>query len=640
MTLTASNSLEGLLTRGQELEDHGAIGAARSHYERALTLYPESPLPALNLGNVAFSDGDIGLAERWYRRALATGPCAPAELNLGNLCLDRQQADAAFQHYQRASKLRPAWPPAILGMANSLIALGQHADAEAILNAEIAGGLRDRACLHLLAEIQHPRSASAALATLALDPAPDAETWALRAKLKTILLDNRGALNDMLRALAMDPQNDYYRRFVLFTSMLLDDVTPAQLMSWVRLPKTEDRLVARRAPAYGRRLKIGYLSCDFRRHAAAHYLYPIISGHDRRRFEVWLLSGVIRQDAITSAFKRLDVRWLDLSMLQHDQARDQIMALELDIIVECSGNTVDSLLPLLDIRLAPLQLSMIGLNLTTGSPTIDYRVVSKLTDPLGVTEAWHSEKLLHIRSMECVYHPLEMEHTETDLPALSQHFLSVGFFNNATKLNLETIRQLKQLLDNPRIKVLIVGVDHPETVSIINCELQENSDRCQIFGRLSLPEYLAKIRSVDIAWDSYPYSGSTTTLDCLLQGVPVVTLASDKSHSRSTSARLSSIGFDEFIKKSDADRIAMIYSYIDNPTDLAKTRKNLSRATRAHLNAGQSIFSRHWDESLLDLADEASTERTDDAETFPDDFSKTDHCLKAKSSLNVGGSMS
>lgn len=606
MTMTASqpSTLEGLLARGHELEDQGAIGAARHYYEQALTLFPASALPALNLGNAAFADGDVVLAEHWYRRALTIEPCAPAELNLGNLCLDRKQAEGALRHYQRALELRQSWPPAILGIANSLITLGQQADAEATLSNEVAKGLRDRSCLHLLADLQRRRNASAALATLALDPTPNAETWASRARSRTIQLDHRGALDDMLRALELDPHNDDYRRFAICSSMLVDDVTPEQLMSWARKPKqVEAGPLAPRPPLSGRRLRIAYLSCDFRRHAAAHYLYPIIRGHDPTRFEVWMLSGTPQLDDWSQRFRQLSAHWLDLRGHSKEDARNVIEALQLDVLVECSGATVDTMLPLLDIRLAPVQLSMIGFNLTTGCPTIDYRVVSELTDPVGSSEVWNVEKLLYVKSMEYVYHYFEGGHQVTDLPALSLGYLTVGYFNNSIKLNMETLRQLRRTLKNPLVRVVLVGIDHPETVSIIQASLEGYESRLKIFGRLPFSEYLAVIRSADIAWDSYPYSGSTTTLDCMLQGVPVLTLASNKSHARSTSARMRSVGFDAFVKSSDDERVEAVLAYAEDFTALKEIRLVLAQTTKSYLRTGQSVFSRNWDEQLLRLSE-------------------------------------
>lgn len=605
MTMTESHpsTLDGLLARGHELEDQGAIDAARTQYEQALTLFPDSPLPALNLGNAAFAAGDIAQAEHWYRRALDLGPCAPAELNLGNLRLDQRQAQTALQHYRRAATLRSSWPPAILGIANSLIALGQPAEAEACLAMEIARGLRDRACLHLLAELQRPHSASAALETLALDPAPDAETWAFRAKLKTIRLDNRGALEDMLRALELDPENDDYRRFVLFTSMLLDDITPEQLMSWVRKrSRLAGRPLAPRPPLHCRRLKIGYLSCDYRRHAAAHYLYPIIKGHDPARFEVWMLSGTPQHDEVTGTFKSLNAHWVDLQNKTDDSARRAILELELDVIVECSGNTTDSLLRLLDVRLAPLQFAMIGANMTTGSPTIDYRVASPTSDLEEISDRWHQEKILRIREMEFIYDPFSHRHLKSELPAAINCNLTIGFFNNATKLNERTIDNFSELLKNPQMRLMLIGVDHPETRLMIENAIKNRPGKFIIHGRLSHAEYLAAIREADVAWDSFPYSGATTTLDCLLQGVPIITCVGHQSHSRGTSCRLMRLGLQEFVCKDDNERLLKAQALPDRIAFLQRLRQQLPDATREALRTGVSEFSKLWDGELLKLA--------------------------------------
>jgi tetratricopeptide (TPR) repeat protein len=528
-------------------------------------------------------------------------------LNLGNLCLDRQQADAAFQHYQRASKLRPAWPPAILGMANSLIALGQHADAEAILNAEIAGGLRDRACLHLLAEIQHPRSASAALATLALDPAPDAETWALRAKLKTILLDNRGALNDMLRALAMDPQNDDYRRFVLFTSMLLDDVTPGQLMSWVRKRSLlEDRPLAPRPPLVGRRLKIGYLSCDYRRHAAAHYLYPVIQGHDATRFEVWMLSGTPQTDDWTQKFRQLPAHWLDLYNISANDARLAIERLQLDVLVECSGNTVDSLLHLLDVRLAPLQLATISGTLTSGSPTIDYRIVSKWTDLPGESEKYNCERLYYMNRLQAVYHPLSTIRP-TAREKVAHAPLAIGFFNNATKLNRESIVDFERILEISNTRLLIVGVTHPETRDILQRALSRFAGRVEIRPRLGREQYLASIAEVDVAWDSYPYTGSTTTTDCLLSGVPVLSRYSNRAHSRSSLSLLQAVGLADWAFRTTEDQLRKLESLMIDRSPLAALRAQLPLRVQSSEIMDVPGFMREWENMILELTARTST---------------------------------
>jgi protein O-GlcNAc transferase len=328
-----------------------------------------------------------------------------------------------------------------------------------------------------------------------------------------------------------------------------------------------DRLLAGGAATAARprgprpaRLRVAYLSPDFRLHAVAAFIEPVLRHHDRARFEVLCYYLHPARDETTAALQALADRWLDCARWKAADLAARIAADGVDVLVDLAGHTDWNALPVLALKPAPVIATWLGYLNTTGLRTVDYRITDRHTDPPGETERFHAETLLRLPDSQwCRARPPDAPGVSA-LPARARGRLRFGSFNRASKLTAETLSLWARVLQEvPGADLLLVDVSEGQRAQVRQALAAGGvaAGRVAFAGRLPLAQFRALHGEVDIALDAHPYSGATTTLDSLWMGVPTLTLTSGAPMSRSTASLLYTLGLAEWIASSPEAYVAL-----------------------------------------------------------------------------------
>jgi predicted O-linked N-acetylglucosamine transferase (SPINDLY family) len=388
------------------------------------------------------------------------------------------------------------------------------------------------------------------------------------------------------RAIALAPDAQRYWSMLLFLLSQSGTTTPEALLAEHKrfaaafvdgLPK-EDFPAARFADP-GRRLRIGYLSGDFRMHAAAYFIEPLLAARDRSAFEVFCYQTVAESDERTSGFRALADHWEDVSARSDDEVVALVRAQEIDILVDLAGLTTGNRVTALGRRPAPVQISYLGYLASTGVQAIDYRITDARADPPGVADAWYTERLLRLpRSFWCFAPHADMpEPIERAAPDDAP--IVFGAFNRLTKVRPALLQLWGQLLarvPDSELWILDVTSDevHERVVAAVAAAGVEPA-RIKTWSRLPAAPFWDRIRRADIALDPFPYNGGATTCECLWLGVPVVTRAGAMGFARSGASILGNAGLPELVAESDEQYLDIAAALAADPPRLRALQRGL-----------------------------------------------------------------
>ena len=305
-----------------------------------------------------------------------------------------------------------------------------------------------------------------------------------------------------------------------------------------------------------RRLRIGYVSPDFNDHAVGKFIEPVLAAHDINKFELFCYYNKPRVDDATKRMQSAVANWRMTADMSDDELARMIQADAIDILVDLSGHTGLNRLLVFARKPAPIQVTWIGYPNTTGLSTMDYRITDAFADPIGATEALHTEKLVRMpECFSCFKPPSNAPHVSA-LPAVARGTITFGSFNNFAKITPEVMRVwiailarvpgsrlvLKNwCLDNDRMKTFMLEAFTRCGATTGQVELWNPNT--------SNVDHLNCYNSIDIGLDPFPYNGTTTTCDALWMGVPVITLAGVSHVGRVGVSQMSNLGLQELIAR-------------------------------------------------------------------------------------------
>ncbi|MBI4183153.1 MAG: tetratricopeptide repeat protein [Proteobacteria bacterium] len=521
------------LDRAEEAEQ-----AAR----RALALDPGSHEGAVNLSAALQRAGRIEEAAAASRAGLARHPgSARLNANLGAALTALGEAAGAEAAFRRAVSLDPSLVAARNGLGALLQKLDRLGEAEAELREAVAlepGGTRARLNLSivLLADARHGEAIAEARAALAIDPGDAA------------------ARSHLLLALAYGVGEGADPDLVLAEHRQWDERIAAPLRAAWRAHAN--------APDAERRLRVGYLSPDLREHSVAYFIAPVLAAHDRGAVEVACYADVVRPDSVTERLRAHADLWRSVAGLVPSAIAEAIRADRIDILVDLAGHTWPRAMLVMARKPAPLQGSWIGYPNTTGLSAMDFRITDATADPPGAAEARHVERLVRLAPAFLCYAPP----AEAPAPMARAEGAPLTFasFNNVAKLSPAAIAAWARLLSAvPEAGLLLKyrGLDDPGLAARVRAAFAAEGvgpDRLTLRGRdPGLGAHFAAYHQVDVALDSFPYNGTTTTCEALWMGVPVVTLAGKTHAARVGASLLSAAGLGDLVAGDEEGYVAL-----------------------------------------------------------------------------------
>ncbi len=331
----------------------------------------------------------------------------------------------------------------------------------------------------------------------------------------------------------------------------------------------------------GRRLKIGYISSDFKEHVVMRFVEQVFAGHDRSRFEVVLISTSHKEDKNTGRIRGHADHWIDISEVEDQRAAAIVREHQLDIVVDLAGHSGVSRLPLLARRLAPVQIIWCGYSGTSGIEAMDYIIVDDVLAPPGEKTYFSEAPLRMPASYVCFTPPKALE--VGPLPFERNGFITFGCMNNPSKINKYVVgwwaEILKAVPDSKLLMRYALFVDPlvRERIAKMFRAYDVDDRRYQMLEGKA--EFMSVYQDVDIALDTFPYNGTTTTCEALWMGVPVIALRGDRFVSRVGASLLTYTGLKDLITESPQQYIELAVQLAHNPTQVGELRQQL----RGHL---------------------------------------------------------
>ena len=325
------------------------------------------------------------------------------------------------------------------------------------------------------------------------------------------------------------------------------------------------------APVVTGRLKIAYLSSDFKLHPVGFYMNQILRSHDNERFEVYCYAHLGRDDAMTQHIRENVDHFIDITALTNENAAARIHADGIHILIDLNGHTTDTRLPVLAYRPAPVQMTYLGYPNTTGLATVDYRITDHDAECEEGTR--YVEKLLYMpQSFLCFGVDLKTEGTHIE----EGDHITFASFNNIRKITPEVIQVWSRILNRVPASTLALKAKNLDNTVVSKNLLHEFAKHGIEAERIEFrpytrtyEEHIIQYCSSDIALDTFPYNGTTTTCEALVMGVPVVTLTGKTHAQRVSCSILKNIGFEETITHS-------MDAYVDKAVALASNRQGLA----------------------------------------------------------------
>jgi predicted O-linked N-acetylglucosamine transferase (SPINDLY family) len=329
-----------------------------------------------------------------------------------------------------------------------------------------------------------------------------------------------------------------------------------------------------------RRLRVGYVSPDFRRHSVAYFLEPLLAAHDKSGFEIFCYAHDHKpDDDVTARLRGYADHWRSVAAMPDHDLAQLIRADGIDILIDLAGHIEHNRLLAFARKPAPVQASYLGYPDTTGLRAIDFRLTDALADPPGDADDRYAEHLIRLPGCAWCYRPDEhappADRIDDDAP------VTFGCFNVARKINAAVIQTWAAILRAAPASRLVIK-DGQGTPSPAIPRLRREFDRHGIAAeRVELLSYVPDVAAhlglyhrVDVALDTFPYSGTTTTCEALWMGVPVVTRVGDAHLSRVGGSLLAAVGLPELVTRSAEE-------YIDAAVHLAREGKRTSEQRHA-----------------------------------------------------------
>jgi predicted O-linked N-acetylglucosamine transferase (SPINDLY family) len=346
------------------------------------------------------------------------------------------------------------------------------------------------------------------------------------------------------------------------------------------LPQSLAKTSHRNTPDPERKLRIGYASPDFRTHSVSYFFEPLLDAHNRDIVEVYGYGNVVHYDSTTDRLKGKFDHYRNIRSLDNKAAAELIENDNIDILVDLAGHSAGSVVYTMAYKPAPIQVAWLGYPDTTGMSQIDYRLTDEIADPVEFKK-FYSEELFYLPESFLCYSPGQMMPPVVQSPCLKRKSITFGSFNNSAKINSVVIEMWSRILKSTPDSSLLLKFKSGSDEEIRQIYLDRfaghgiSPDRIATSDWLPSRQHLELYGHVDIALDTFPYNGTTTTCQALLMGVPVITLAGDHHISRVGSSILTCLGLEFFIASTPDEYVAKAVALASNKEALDKIRSSM-----------------------------------------------------------------
>jgi predicted O-linked N-acetylglucosamine transferase (SPINDLY family) len=544
---------------GAALQESQRIPEAKTAYAKALEIAPEQAEVASNLGALAKQEGNWKEALRYFSQALEIKPdMAQTYNNLGATLQEMGRLAEAEVRYRRAIEIEPDLASAHSNLGNGLRELRRY--AEAIKSTSKAIQINPK-----LAEAQQAHSAMLAH-----------------------ISDFRDVVKHSNEAVALRSDNHKIWVSRLFCYIYHPDLTAQEICAehvrWgARFPTLDTDIFDLHDRSRDRRLRVGYVSPDFRGHSCRFYFEPLFSSHDRTRFELFAYANVKIQDEHTQRMKTYFNGWRNIVGLSDEAVAKMIREDQIDILVDGCGHMMDTRLTVFAHKPAPIQVTWLGSAWTTGLPQMDYVLFDPHMAPEGTAV---SEKIVRLPRTWAAFRPGEKARrcAVKTAPVISNGYVTFGYTGRTERLNYKVFHAWGEILK--RLTTAKLVLDYKIFADAATKEYyrdflgKHGIDVDRVTMRYS-SNIFEGLGDIDILLDSFPHNGGTMIFDALWMGVPALTLASRPPVGRIGASAMTNIGLADWVANDEYEYVDKAESFANNVEELARLRAGMRERMKA-----------------------------------------------------------
>ncbi len=640
-TKNAQRELALLVAQGLGYHQGGNLKAAKATYLEVLKNDSDHAEALHLLGCLLDGQGNTAQAIKLMVRAVKSNPQAHAYFyNLANMHLKQGNAKEAIRCYREAVRIKPDYAAAHNNLGQALAQTGQRSEAKAsFLNAisiqsnyadahynlgielkidgDLDGAIGEFLCalqLQPLFADAYCNLGGAYLQTQQLSQALAAYTKAIEIEpnnfrnhtnLGAALLRmgrQQGAITSFQEALKLNPNDAPTRsNLIMVSSYITSDAKALRLLSdeWEQVHCHPLRKFIKSHANRGnpeKRLRIGFVSADFRNHAAAFWIEPMLSNFKHDDVEVFCYSSNAVVDSTTERFRSYADQWVESADVSDEALAERIRRDSIDILVDLSSHTEGNRLLVFARQPAPIQVSWFGFPISTGLKSIQYRITDTAIDPPGKTASFYSEKLVPLSRFYAAYRPDPTAPPIDAGPAIRNNFITFASVNSLAKIapsTLELWADILRSLQNSRLIIQAAGLEDADLanqVCRIFAERGVTADRLSLRGWTPMSGFLLLGQEADIALDPFPFNGGVTTCHTLWMGLPVITLCGQSAASRVGLSILSHLGLADLAANNTEDYKMIALALANDRARLAMLRDSMrSRLEATGLLDGASL---------------------------------------------------
>ena len=503
---------------GNERQEKGDLPGAIGAYRAAIAIRPKSPEPHNNLGVALSQPATLPPPRKNLPRRRRSTPTTPTRRTIWRLrCAEDGKLDESIAASRQALKVRPEFVAALISLGNALMVAG----------------------------------------------------------------DLDGAIDCFRRAVQIDPRSEAFHNLLYAINFHADydaQRITTELAQWEKVvarPLIPVGKTHRNDRSPDRRLRIGFVSPDFRDHTIGRFILPLFVHHDSSQIEIVAYAEVGREDWMTQSLRRFATLWRDTRRIDDGKLAQQIEADQIDILIDLAMHSDGSRLLTFAQRPAPVQATYLAYCGSTGLHAIDYRISDRFIDPPGGDESLYAEKTVRLETFWCYVPPPGVAMPARREPGKS---ITFGCLNNFAKINptvLTCWADVLRRVDDSTLLIHSLEGSHRQRLQKVFASLGVDPKRINCIGQQKQNDYFASYSKIDIALDPFPFGGGTTTCDALWMGVLVVTLAGRTACSRGGASILNQIGMSELVALRAGQYVDIAVELAKNETRRVELRSNL-----------------------------------------------------------------
>jgi protein O-GlcNAc transferase len=567
----------------------GRVEEAKALYRRAIALNPGNAEAKANLGEMLAAEGDAEGAISLFQQAVDLNPVLwRTQVKLGCMLADKGRLTDGIKAFRTALRVRSDDADALRGLGWSLFLARQNDESAVVLRKAVELHPNDAGAWRNLGPVlsglqRHEEALAALLKAEQLVPMHPG----IHNNLGNINLE-LGNYDEAIRhfrlAIEQDKGDWAVHGNMIYAMHFPDGITADEIAElcaeWNRrhaIPLRETLRGHDNPPQPARRLKIGYVSADFRYHASAFFLIPLLRHHDPAEVEVYCYAEVATEDGSTQQMKALVPHWRMTTGKSADEVAAMVRADGIDVLVDLKLHTAENRMDIFTRKPAPVQVSWLGYPGQTGIETIGHAILDRFMDPVP----GGSPGIVHLPDCYWSYDPLIEtvgEVAVAELPALRCGHVTFGCLNRFTKVSASAARLWAEVLKAvPGSRLMLMaeeGAVRGRALELFASAGVE-AERVGFVGRQPRAAYLATYGEIDFGLDPFPYNGHTTGLDSLYMGVPYVTLVGSTPVARAGYSLLSHVGLPDLVTWSEADYVRRAAAAVSDLPKLAETRRTL-----------------------------------------------------------------